>query len=46
MKPWEWVSNEYLLQIKGSKKIIKIEIDPSKRLADHNQMDNSIEILE
>ncbi len=46
MEPWEWVSNEYLLQIKGSKKITKIEIDPSKRLADHNQMDNSIEILE
>jgi hypothetical protein len=25
---------------------VKVEIDPSKRLADYNQMDNSIDIVE
>ncbi len=44
MEPWNWVSKEYEFKVRGSKKITKIEIDPSKRIADVNQLDNSFEI--
>ena len=44
MEPWNWVSTEYEFVVEGNKKIIKIEIDPSKRIADVNQLDNSIVI--
>ena len=44
MEPWNWASSQYEFKIEGLKKIIKIEIDPSKRLADFNQVDNIIEI--
>jgi hypothetical protein len=37
---------EYEFVVEGDKKITKVEIDPSKRLADFNQIDNSIEIIE
>ena len=44
MEPWNWVSTEYEFVVEGNKKIIKIEIDPSKRIADINQLDNSVVI--
>ena len=44
MEPWNWVSTEYEFIVEGNKKIIKIEIDPSKRIADVNQLDNSVVI--
>ena len=44
MEPWKWVSTEYELEVVGSKKITTIEIDPSKRIADVNQLDNFVEI--
>ena len=44
MEPWNWASPQYEFKVEGLKKIIKIEIDPSKRLADFNQADNIIEI--
>ena len=44
MEPWNWVSTDYDFVVEGSKQITKIEIDPSKRIADVNQMDNSVEI--
>ncbi len=44
MDPWSWASTEYEFVVEGNKKIIKIEIDPSKRIADVNQLDNSVEI--
>ena len=44
MEPWNWVSTEYEFAVEGNKKIIKIEIDPSKRIADVNQLDNSVVI--
>jgi hypothetical protein len=44
MEPWNWVSTEYEFVVEGNKKIIKIEIDPSKRIADVNQIDNSVVI--
>ena len=44
MEPWNWVSKEYEFKVVGSKKITKVEIDPSKRIADVNQLDNSVEI--
>ena len=44
MEPWKWVSTEYELKVVGSKKITTIEIDPSKRIADVNQLDNFVEI--
>jgi len=46
MDAWTWVSPEYEFVVEGDKKITKVEIDPSKRLADFNQIDNSIEITE
>ncbi len=39
---WNWVTPEYSFVVDGNKKIVKIEIDPSKRLADVNSADNSI----
>ena len=39
---WNWVTPEYSFVVDGNKKIMKIEIDPSKRLADVNSADNSI----
>ena len=42
MEPWNWASSQYEFKVEGLKKIIKIEIDPSKRLADFNQSDNII----
>jgi len=44
MEPWNWVSKEYEFEVVGSKKITKVEIDPTKRIADVNQLDNSVEI--
>lgn len=44
LEPWNWVSTDYDFVVEGSKQITKIEIDPSKRIADVNQMDNSVEI--
>jgi hypothetical protein len=46
MQPWVWASPEYDFVVQGNKKVVKVEIDPSKRLADYNQMDNSIDIVE
>jgi len=46
MQPWAWASPEYDFVVQGNKKIVKVEIDPSKRLADYKQMDNSIDIVE
>ena len=44
MEPWNWVSKEYEFEVVGSKKITKVEIAPSKRIDDVNQLDNSVEI--
>ena len=44
MEPWNWASKEYEFEVQGNKKVSKVEIDPSKRIADVNQMDNSVEI--
>ena len=44
MEPWNWVSTDYEFVVEGNKKILKIEIDPSKRIADVNQLDNSVVI--
>ena len=44
MESWNWASTEYEFKLEGLKKVVKIEIDPSKRLADFNQSDNIIEI--
>ena len=44
MEPWNWASTEYEFEVQGNKKVSKVEIDPSKRIADINQMDNSVEI--
>ena len=46
LEAWSWVNTEYIFEIQGNKKIIKIEIDPSKRLADVNQNKNILEFLE
>ena len=46
MEPWNWASNEYEFEVQGNKKVVKVEIDPSKRIADVNQMDNSVEITQ
>ena len=42
LESWNWVTPEYSFVVDGNKKIVKIEIDPSKRLADVNSADNSI----
>ena len=44
MEAWGWASPEYSLQDITDKKITKVEIDPSKTLADVNQIDNSFTI--
>ena len=44
MEPWGWASPEYSFQDITDKKITKVEIDPSKTLADINQIDNSFTI--
>ena len=44
MEPWGWASPEYSFQDITQKKITKVEIDPSKTLADINQIDNSFTI--
>ena len=46
MEPWNWASTEYEFEVQGNKKVVKVEIDPSKRIADVNQMDNSVEIAQ
>ena len=46
MEPWNWASTEYEFEVQGNKKVVKVEIDPSKRIADVNQMDNSVEITQ
>ena len=46
MEPWNWASTEYEFEVQGNKKVVKIEIDPSKRIADVNQIDNSVEITQ
>ena len=42
LESWNWVTPEYSFIVDGNKKIMKIEIDPTKRLADVNSTDNSI----
>ena len=42
LESWNWVAPEYFFTVGGNKGITKIEIDPSKRLADVNSADNSI----
>ena len=42
LESWNWVTPEYSFVVDGSKRITKIEIDPSRRLADVNGADNSI----
>ena len=42
LESWNWVTPEYSFVVDGNKKIVKIEIDPSKRLADVKSADNSI----
>ena len=46
MEPWNWASTEYDFELQGNKKVVKVEIDPSKRIADVNQLDNSVEITQ
>ena len=46
MEPWNWASTEYEFEVQGNKRVVKVEIDPSKRIADVNQMDNSVEITQ
>ena len=46
MEPWSWASTEYEFEVQGNKKVVRVEIDPSKRIADVNQMDNSVEITQ
>ncbi len=46
LEPWSWVNTDYVFKIQGNKKVLKIEIDPSKRLADVNQLKNILEFLE
>ena len=42
LESWNWVTPVYSFAVGGNKKITKIEIDPSRRLADVNSADNSI----
>ena len=44
MEAWNWASTEYEFTVQGKKRVTKVEIDPSKRIADVNPMDNSVEI--
>ena len=42
LESWNWVTTEYSFVVDGNKGVAKIEIDPSKRLADVNSSDNSV----
>ena len=46
LNAWAWAAPEYNFLVKGKKKVVKIEIDPSKRLADINQGGNVLELTE
>ena len=46
LEPWSWVNTKYVFEIQGNKKVVKIEIDPSKRLEDINQNKKILEFLE
>ena len=46
LRPWSWVAPKYSFEVEGNKEILKIEIDPSKRLADVDQKGNVIEFVE
>ena len=46
LNPWAWVAPEYSFLIEGKKKVVKIEIAPSKRLADIDQKGNILELTE
>ncbi len=46
LNAWAWAAPEYSFLIEGKKKVVKIEIDPSKRLADINQKGNVLELTE
>ena len=46
MSVWSWVQPEYRFFVKdNNKKVVRIEIDPSKRMADVDQ-ENNIFIVE
>ncbi len=34
LQDWQWPDNEYIFKVKSGKKIAKVEIDPSRRMAD------------
>lgn len=39
---WRWVDQNYTLTVpRGNKKLVKVQIDPSLRMADINRLDNS-----
>ena len=46
LNAWAWAAPEYSFLIEGKKKVVKIEIDPSKRLADIDQKRNVLELKE
>lgn len=46
LNAWAWAAPEYSFLIEGKKKVVKIEIDPSKRLADIDQKGNVLELKE
>ena len=46
LNAWAWAAPEYNFLVKGKKEVIKIEIDPSKRLADIDQKGNVLELSE
>ncbi len=37
---WQWPNQDYILKIKPKSKPVKIEIDPSQRMADVNKLNN------
>ena len=39
-KPWQWTSPSYTVELSTTKKIAKVEIDPSKRMADVDRTNN------
>ena len=46
LSPWKWANSEYSFFIEdNNKKVVFIEIDPSKRLADIDQKNNVLNIL-
>lgn len=42
--PWQWPVMNYQFKITSSKKLIKLEIDPSHRMADTNKENNTFEL--